>query len=245
MESSNQISVSGLIMAGGAGERMKRSGGEFPKPLMRIKGVSLLERNVFALVKAGIKEIHVAASKSASDVISFTQSRCVQVAELFDAKLTIIEEQKPLGSIGAAAFLKDRNTVLVVNADNLTAIDLNAILESHWAADCALTLAVHEQPFPIPFGKVMIDGNRIVSYQEKPTLSVPVASAISVLGKAALNSLNPGENIGLPEFANRLLTSKLEINAYVHNAPWVDVNDVPTIKLAEELFSEHVDQFEC
>ncbi len=57
------MSVAGLVVAGGAGERMSRSGSTVPKPLVKIRGVTLLERNVFTLLRAGITDIHVAVPR--------------------------------------------------------------------------------------------------------------------------------------------------------------------------------------
>ena len=50
------------MVAGGAGERMRRSGSGVPKPLVPVRGVPLLEHNVSALLAAGVTDVHVAVS---------------------------------------------------------------------------------------------------------------------------------------------------------------------------------------
>jgi NDP-mannose synthase len=238
------VTIAGLIVAGGAGERMRRSGGAVPKPLVPIRGVSLLERNVLALLRAGITDIHVAVSAADGGIGEFARSRCFKVAGALGAKLTVIAEGRPLGSMGAAAYLRDRTDVVVVNADNLTSLDLKAVLATHQSSGAALTLAVHDQAFPIPFGEIAVEGEQVIAYREKPSFVVRVCSAISVLGREALGNLDPDETVGLPAFANRLLENGAPVRAYHHNAPWIDVNDLTAVELAEALVDRHRDEFE-
>jgi NDP-mannose synthase len=237
------VTIAGLIVAGGSGERMRQSGSVLPKPLVPIRGVSLLERNVVALLRAGITDLHVAVSAD-SRVAEFARARCSSIAGALGAKLTLIEERQPLGSIGAAAYLRDRTDVVVVNADNLTSLDLKAMVAAHRRSEAAMTIAVHDQPFPIPFGEIALEGDQVIAYREKPSFTVRVCSAISVLGSEALGHFDPGETVGLPAFANRLLECGAPVRAYHHDAPWIDVNDLKAVEQAEALVCGHADEFE-
>ncbi len=238
------MSVAGLIVAGGSGERMQRSGALHPKPLVPIRGVALLERNLIALLRAGIMDIHIAVSSRADGVGDFARSRCRKVAETLGAKLAVITEPHPLGSIGALAYLGDRAEVVVVNADNLTSLDLRSILAKHREAAATLTLAVHDEPFSIPFGEICMDGDQVTAYREKPSFRVRVCSAISVLSPNALTVFDPGETIGLPALANRLLSRNAAVFGFFHDAPWIDVNDMSSIDRAEELVRHNAQDFE-
>jgi NDP-sugar pyrophosphorylase family protein len=233
----------GLIVAGGAGERMARSGGTLPKPLIPIQGVTLLERNLCALLRAGILDLHVAVAANSESLLRVARSRCRKIAGILGANLGVIVEDIPLGSIGSAAFLQDRDAVIVVNADNLTSLDLRAVLAAHEERDAALTLAIHDFSITIPFGLVALEGDHVVAYREKPTLSMPICSAVSVLGKSALTSIQRGENIGLPALANRLLSGGANVRGFYHTALWVDVNDMAAVKRAEALVATHPDEF--
>ena len=59
-------------MAGGAGERMRRSGEDVPKPMVAVLGIPLVEWNVTALLRAGITDVAlvVAASGDAADQVT-------------------------------------------------------------------------------------------------------------------------------------------------------------------------------
>ncbi len=235
--------AAGLIMAGGAGERMRRSGSAVPKPLVTVAGKPLLEWNLLALLQAGLRDIHVSVSAADGPVRDFARAHCADLARRHGADLAVIQETQPLGSIGAAAGLADRGDVVAVNADNLTSLDLGAILAAHRADGAALTLAVHDEPFPIPYGQVTTEHGRVVAYREKPSLAVRVCSAVSVLGTQAVQAIAPGEAIGLPALANRLLQAGAAVHAFHHAAPWIDVNDLAARERAEAVVSRFADRF--
>ncbi len=227
-----------LVVAGGAGERMRRSGSDVAKPLVVVAGATLVEHNVRALLDAGIDDIRVAVSPLAPDVADHVRSTVAEAVAGRGARLEIIEEDPPLGSLGAAGLLRDVDEVLVVNADNVTALDLAAVVAEHRASGATMTLAVHDEPFPMPFGQIGLDGSRVVSYTEKPTYRITICSAVTVLSADALALLVPGEPIGLPAFAQRLLDRGLPIHAFRHDAPWADVNDLSVLGRAAAVLAE-------
>ena len=229
-----------LVVAGGAGERMRRSGSAVPKPLVPVRGATLLEHNVSALLAAGVTDVRIAVSTLAPEVRTFADTRCADLAASAGARLEVIVEDPPLGSLGAAALLREVDEVLVVNADNLTTLDLRLVLEDHRASGAAMTLAVHDEPFPMPFGEITLEGSRVLAYREKPTYRITICSAVTVLGAEALSRMVPGEPVGLPVFANRLLHEGLPVHAFRHAAAWVDVNDLTVAARAEELLAPPV-----
>jgi NDP-mannose synthase len=238
------VNVVGLIVAGGKGQRMVQSGSTVPKPLVRVRGATLLERNIFALLRAGVTDVFLAVSAQAHMVRRFAESRGRTIGEALNARVSVIAEDEPLGSMGAVAFLRDWHTVLVLNVDNLTSLDLRAMVTDHQRHDAALTLAVHDEAFSMPFGGVVVEAGRVVAYQEKPTLKVPICSAISVLSSRAVAEVRPGERIGLPALANRLLHQGREVRAFYHQAAWIDINDLQAVERAEGLVAAHADELE-
>jgi NDP-sugar pyrophosphorylase family protein len=216
-----------LIMAGGGGSRMSASGVAVPKPLVPVSGISLLERNVSRLQRLGFDQIVVSVSARAASIRAFIADRLPQVSELV--------ETEPLGNIGCAGQV-DADVVLVVYADNLTDLDLNAIVEHHLADGAALTLAIHDESFRMPYGRVRVSNAGVVGYDEKPVLTVTVCSAVAVLGRRALRVLNGP--MGLVDMTNALIKDGERVAAYPHQAPWVDVNDADAILRAETLIAD-------
>jgi 8-oxo-dGTP pyrophosphatase MutT (NUDIX family)/CTP:molybdopterin cytidylyltransferase MocA len=240
------LMVTALLMAGGAGERLQRSLGFGPKPLLPVRGVPLIERNLLMLFGAGFRDIVVSVPAGVPSLRGYLLGRGQLLARAVGAQLRILEEQKPLGTIGCAAVVQRRtDNVLVTNADNLTALDYNVMLAQHQKSGAPLTLAVHRETYTIPHGEVVVEAGQVRSYREKPSRSILIASAASILSTQALDLLRANEPAGLPDLVNAMLERGLAVRAYEHNAPWVDVNDGAALKRAEELVSQHSQSFEC
>ena len=228
-----------LIMAGGRGERMRATGAITPKPLIPIGGVPLLERNLLTLLASGFRDIVVAVPSHSPEIGDFVGTRCRTLADAYHAQLSAFEERQPLGNIGAAAELETGDTdLLVVYADNLTTLDLNALVQHHVGSGAALTCAVHFEPFRIPFGEVEVQDGRIVAYREKPEHRVLVSSGVFVLSSAASTSLPRGQRTEVSGLVNLLLAQQAEVGAFLHEAAWIDINDSRAVARAEELIAE-------
>jgi NDP-sugar pyrophosphorylase family protein len=227
-------------MAGGRGQRMRATGATTPKPLISIGGVPLLERNLITLLASGFRDIVVAVPSHTPEIGQFVRSRCQALTNAYHAELQVFEETHPLGNIGAAAELEiGSGELLVIYADNLTALDLNAIVRHHVDAGAALTSAVHFEPFKIPFGEVELKDGRIVAYREKPEHRVLVSSGVFVLGSSAIACIPRGQRTEVSWLVNLLLAEHAEVAAFLHQAPWIDINDSGGIARAEQLIAEH------
>jgi NDP-sugar pyrophosphorylase family protein len=230
-------------MAGGFGTRMTQSGMPLPKPLVPVLGVALLERNVCLLARAGVRRVVVAVAGAARATREFVRDRLIPVGAVLGITVEELVEPSALGNIGAAALVpRPDAALLVVYADNLTTLDLAMIHRAHVDGHADMTLAVHEEPFRMPFGEVRCaadDPDRVVDYIEKPTYRVPVCSAVSVLGAAALEAMPAGQPCGLSDLARRLLARSLRVRAWRHSAAWVDVNSLPDVARAERLVRDN------
>jgi NDP-sugar pyrophosphorylase family protein len=247
--------VLAVVMAGGKGERMRSSQAQgpgrfdqapLPKPLIPVRGVPLLERNVCALLRAGLKDIVVATPRALPEVGTFARSRCAALASVAGARLEVFEEAAPLGTIGCLGVLdRPASLTLVVNADNLTTLDLAALLADHRASEAALTVATHVHTWCLPWAEVLTEGRQVIQYREKPRYPVQVASAVYALSPQALGLLVPGQRRDAPELVQALLAEGALVRSFAHAAPWIDVNDAAAVRAAEALVAAHAETFEC
>jgi NDP-sugar pyrophosphorylase family protein len=235
-----------LIMAGGSGERMRMSGGEVPKPLVPVRGVPLLERSLHAVLRAGFTDIVISVPHSVPVIGEFAISRCAAIAEAAGARVSLIDETVPLGNIGCAGLLAARaSTVMVVYADNLTTLDLPAVVGHHLDIGASLTLTTHLERYRIPYGELVIEGGEVLEYREKPEHAVLICSAISVLGPAALTALQRNAPMGLVDLFYAMKAEGRLVADFRHHDPWIDVNDRRRLDDAERLLAAHALPFEC
>jgi NDP-mannose synthase len=237
-----------LVMAGGRSERMRRSNGPTIKPLVSVAGVPLLERNLQALIRSGIDDIHVVIpAKGEPELMKWVSSRAVRLIRAAGARLEIHEETIPRGNIGGCGDLHGKaRDLLVVFADNLTTLDLRALLRDHDEGGAALTLAVHEEPFRMSFGEVRTEGDQVTGYWEKPDKNFLISSGVSVLGAPALALLaDQGQRpVGLSDLYRLVAERGLKVRAFRHQAAWIDVNDGAAAIRAEKLVAENRADFD-
>jgi NDP-mannose synthase len=239
------VMTTALIMAGGRSSRMRASLGRQHKALVKVLGVSMLERNILTLLSHNIREIFLAVGAAERSVLAFARGRGQKVARAGGAELKIYIEKLPLGTIGAARAIRTASDdLLVVNVDNLTSLDLSAFLEHHRATKAVLTVATHIEPFQVPFGQVSINDGEIVDYREKPILPVLLCSGTYVLSRTARLSIPSGRPFGAPELVHILLRAKQKVSAFSHSSPWIDVNDSSSVEKAEDLIMGNFEGFE-
>jgi GTP:adenosylcobinamide-phosphate guanylyltransferase len=236
--------TSALIMAGGRSSRMRADLGRH-KALVNVLGLSMLERNILTLLSHNVREIFLAVGAVERSVLAFARGRGQGIARAGGAELKVFVEKLPLGTIGVARAIRSASEdLLVVNVDNLTSLNLAALIEHHRATNAALTLATHIEPFQIPFGQVSIKDGEVSDYREKPILPVTLCSGTYVLSQTARRSIPPNQPLGAPELVHILLRAKHKVSAFSHSSPWIDVNDSSAVDKAEELIMANFADFE-
>lgn len=234
-----------LIMAGGRSERMRATAGPTHKALVSVLGVPMLERNLCALLASGFRQIAVVGNSREPAIADFVRTRGRSLADALEADIEYVGETRPLGTIGIAhRFRYTSDALLIVNADNLTTLDLQGLVAHHRQTGAALTIASHFEPFRIPFGELVVSEGRITQYLEKPVKPLRVSSGTYVLGPAACGRTHPEGRTDLPQLATELIGAGERVVAYDHDAVWIDVNDSAAVDRAEQLILENHTAFE-
>ncbi|HEY7993599.1 MAG TPA: sugar phosphate nucleotidyltransferase [Candidatus Eremiobacteraceae bacterium] len=232
-----------VIMAGGRSSRMRATYGPEHKALVEVLGVSLLERNLTGLIVQGFDDVTIAVAASEGTIHEWARSRGQDLAASTGARLTLYLEEEPLGTIGALGAISTTGATVVVNVDNLSAIDLGAFLREHEASGAAMSVAVHVERFSIPFGEVRVADGCVVEYSEKPERSLLISSGTYVLGRTACEQIGSGRRCNVPELVRSLNTRGGRVHAFKHDSPWIDVNDAAGVARAEALVARHADRF--
>jgi mannose-1-phosphate guanylyltransferase len=209
-----------MILAAGAGTRLRPLTDWRPKPLVPIGDRPALAHVIARLRAAGASPIVVNAHHLAGDVRAFATARGVGVSE----------EKQLLGTAGGvarAARLLGPGDVIVWNADILAAVDLPALAAAHGAGDVAATLVVH--PRASGLGPVGVDaGGRVVRLRAERFGAEEHGGdflGISVVG-AALRTRLPGRGCLVADAWIPALRAGATIRAFTHGAAWHDIGTV-------------------
>ena len=147
-----------MVLAAGLGTRLRPLTEKIPKPALPLLGSTLLEENLALVARLGVREGVVNAHHLADQVARIARS----AADRLGLKLHLsIESPEPLGTGGAlvaARPLLDRGeTILLLNGDVLTDMDLRPALERHRAERPAATMVLRPMPAGADFAPVEID----------------------------------------------------------------------------------------
>jgi NDP-sugar pyrophosphorylase family protein len=225
--------VEAIILAGGQATRLGDAARGHPKALVPIAGHPLAEYQVAQLVRAGVDRIIVSCAAGQSSIFEAKLSG-------LGADIVAVAEAEPLGRGGglrfAAQHREESGPLYALNGDELTDVDLRALLELHEEQDGAATIVV--APLTSQFGVVELDdGDRITGFREAPRLPHWVNAGLYVLDDEALERLperGDHEQSTFPELAE-----EGKLFAFRHEGLWITVNTPKDLLRAEEHYAAH------
>ncbi len=141
-------------MAGGKGTRISSVASDIPKPMIKIEGKPVLEREIECLRDQGFTDLIITVSHLANHIIDYFGD-----GSAFGVKIEYFVEKTPLGNAGALFKLRDKldSDFLLLNADSIFDIDFNRFVGYHKAKGGLVTLFTHPNSHPYDSG-VLIAG---------------------------------------------------------------------------------------
>jgi dTDP-glucose pyrophosphorylase len=217
-----------VVMAGGRGTRLAPLTQQVTKPMIRVAGRPILERIVLHLVGHGIENIFLAINYLGEQVESHFED-----GEKFGCNVRYLREKEPLGTGGALSLLPSTPTTstLVMNGDLLTEADLGGMLEAHESSKAVATVGVRRYFHNVPFGCVDLQGDRIISMEEKPTLARTINAGIYVLSPEMIARV-PREEFPLTRLIEGAIARGEHVCAHEVREDWIDVGQRDQLKQA-------------
>lgn len=143
-----------VLMAGGKGTRIRSVASEIPKPMIKIEGVPVLEREILCLRDQGFTDLILTVSYMAEQIIDYFGD-----GHRFGVNIEYFIEEQPLGNAGAMFKIKDKLTepFLLLNADAVFDIDFNRFVAFHQTHGSLVTLFTHPNSHPYDSGVIVAD----------------------------------------------------------------------------------------
>lgn len=148
-----------IIMAGGKGTRISEFFPDVPKPLIKIKDVPVLEREICLLREQGFKDIIITVSHMGDQIINYFGD-----GSSFGVSIRYYNEMIPLGNAGALFKLREQlqEPFLLLNADAVFDVDFNRMVDFHKRHGGLVTLFTHPNSHPYDSGLLIADDNLAV-----------------------------------------------------------------------------------
>lgn len=223
-----------VILAGGKGTRLKPYTAVFPKPLVPIDDMPIVEVVLRQLKFHGFTHVTMAVGHLAELLIAYFGD-----GSKLGLKIEYSKEEKPLGTTGPLALISGlTDTFLVMNGDVLTMLDYNDLLAYHRQKGAVATIAVHERTVKIDLGVVETNANNdLINYVEKPSYHYHASMGIYVFEPAILRYIQPGERLDFPDLVHLLLQSGEKVVGYPYDGYWLDIGRPDDYEQAVEEFS--------
>lgn len=210
-----------VLLAGGLGTRLAPYTMVFPKPLVPLGDIPILEIVLRQLRWYGVRSAWISVGHLAPLIEAYFLTR----GPIEGIEISYLRESKPLGTAGALALLEDLDDdLLVCNGDILTTLDFSAIVDFHREQRAALTIGVHTKKVQVDLGVLAVDGGgRVTAYVEKPTNSYDCSMGAYVYSPEVLRMIEPDRQLDFPDLVHRLLEKGEKVVAYRSDCYWMDI----------------------
>ena len=214
------LPLDAVVMAGGEGKRLRPLTEHTPKPLLKVAGKPIIQHNVDRLMAFGVSKFYITVKYLAEQLVEhFTPQNNG------DATFAFVQEDEPLGTIGALSMIADfeHDHVLVMNSDLLTDIDFADLYRTllHEEGDMIVATAPYE--VNVPYGVIETDGARISGLKEKPVYTYYSNAGIYILKRAALDLLPRGKHFNATDLIEALIADGRRVLHYPILGYWLDI----------------------
>ncbi len=230
------VFMKAIILAGGLGTRLRPLTEKIPKPLLPIKGKSILEHAILNFKRYNVTDIIISAGYLAPKIREYLGD-----GTTLGVKINYSVEDSPLGTGGALkrAAQGIGETFLAINGDNLADFNWDQIIKVHRHNSAKATLFLYPVEDVTQFGIVRLEGEKILEFIEKPSLE----KAPSNLNNAGGYVIEPGVLDILPNGVSSIEKDGFEklaalgvVFSHIHPAQWFPTDTIEKYKKADEEF---------
>jgi NDP-sugar pyrophosphorylase family protein len=218
------MSKRAVVLAGGKGSRLGPYTTVLPKPLLPVGESAILDVVVRQLHASGFTDLTMAVG-----YLSHLVQAVMGDGSRHGVSIDYHEESHPLGTVGPLATVERLDdTFLMMNGDVLTTLDYERLFDLHREAGNVLTVASHRRTVNIDYGVLHLaegagETRRIAGFEEKPELGYVVSMGVYVMEPRALDYIEPGGYMDLPDLVLRLIDAGEQVGSHVFDGFWLDI----------------------
>lgn len=202
-----------VIIAGGAGLRLRSALDGRPKALAPLGEGTLLDHQLQQLAPLGAAQ---------TCVLACARHQAAAIGEALRGRAALLTEAEPLGTAGGLHLLPEGpSRWLTINVDHVSDVNL---VEFVAQAQGPCTALVHQKRVTIDEGVVIVRdgplGPQLAGWQERPSVAVEVTAGLYVFSAAALRRACTGQRIDMPALVSALMPAG--VRAHRHSGVFID-----------------------
>ena len=225
-----------VMMAGGRGERLRPLTDSVPKPLLKIGDKAIIDYNIEELLLHGVNNFFITTNYLSNQLVSHFKAKANP-----DISYHCIKEDKPLGTIGAIKLIDNfmYEDVLVMNSDLFTNIDYEDFYKTFKDEGADMAVATIPYNINIPYAILDYDGDKIKSFQEKPSYTYYANAGIYLIKKELIDKIPFDTFFNTTDLLEVLLAENRNVIKYPIIGYWIDIGKHEDFKKAQE-FVKHI-----
>lgn len=231
-----------FLLAGGKGTRLLPYTTIFPKPLIPIGDIPVMELLLRQLRFYGVNEVMVSIGHLGHLIEAYFQD-----GSRFGMNIRYLREETPLGTAGAMAEALNwlGEYFLVLNGDLLTTLNFSELQNQHHQADGSVTVCIYPRELKSEFGVVMYDeAGWLTDYIEKPKQVIHVSMGCYVFhSERVAKYLEKGLYLDMPTLILRMKEGGEKVYCHAPNCKWLDIGRPEDHQLACDWFKNSREEF--
>jgi mannose-1-phosphate guanylyltransferase len=215
-----------VVLVGGFGTRLRPLTAATPKQMLPIVDRPMIEHVLAHLGRHGITEVVLSLGfKPDAFSDAYPDGVCAGL------RLHYAVEPEPLDTAGAVRFAAAHAGIterfVVHNGDNLTDLDLTALIGFHAEHQAEATIALHRVDDPSAYGVVPTDGDgRVVAFVEKPAPGTAPTDQINagtyVLEPSVLDRIEEDRKVSIERETFPAIAADQRLYAMPQDTYWID-----------------------
>ena len=250
-----------VILAGGLGTRLSEETHLKPKPMVEIGGMPILWHILKIYSHYGINDFIICCGYKGYVIKEFFNNYNLHRSDVtFDFskndiqihkndsepwKISLIDTGLNTMTGGRLKKIKDYlgKTFCFTYGDGLSNINIRNLIENHKKSQCDATITVVQPPGR--FGVINHDGNKVTSFNEKPTGDKNLINGGYFVLEKKVIDLIEGDNTVWEGDPLSKLADNGRLNAYFHTDFWLPMDTLRDKNKLESLWSEGKAPWKC
>lgn len=231
----SRLPVRAVLMAGGKGERLRPLTLDTPKPLLEIDGKAIIDYNIEALVRVGIRDITVCTRYMADRIKRHFDEPVAGV------RVKCVTEERAMGTVGAVSLvdIPEHGDTLIMNSDLLTTISFEDMYIKHRTSNADVTVGVVPYQVSVPFAILTTEGEKVTSIEEKPSYSHYANGGVYLFDNKLLKTVSRDVATDAPDLIRQAIDAGLKVTYYVIDGTWIDIGSPTDFRQAAEMMRHH------
>ena len=222
------LPIDAVIMAGGRGIRLAPLTDSIPKPLLKIGDKPIIQYNVDRLISFGVKDFWISVNYLKDQIKHHFNKNEKHI------KISFIEEEQPMGTIGALSKVDnfENSHILVANSDLLTNLDYENFYLDFINKDADISMVTIPYEVAIPYGIIEHKNNNVKRLVEKPNYTYYSNAGIYLIKREILHEIPRDQFFNATDLIEKMIKNKRKVISYPFSGYWLDIGKPDDFKKA-------------